>query len=141
MLYTETDHFTIRYSAPLSMVEIVWHDSVASDQLQEGLNAVLEAIQHKSAQFFLADALKLNFLKHEDQAWIKNYFLPELHRLDVTRFARITEPNVLSLALVENIIDYVHLERHFNFEMQSFHERDTALEWLFSVVPVETKAL
>lgn len=136
MLYTDTVHYTIRYSAPLSMVEIIWHDSINSEQLQTGLIDALKVIRLHQAKFFLIDARKVNSLKSNDQAWIKNFLLLELQKACVCKFARITDPSALTLAIISNVLEYVQRESLFDFKMQSFFDRDKALDWLFEPVTV-----
>lgn len=136
MLYTDNAYYTIRYSAPLSMVEIVWHEFVCSDRLQQGLTDALVIIKAERAQFLLADASKMNSFKNDDQIWIKDHFLPELHQLEVFKFARITDPNVFTLAVIGSMIEYIQAGMQFSFQMQSFHDRDIALNWLFQDVLV-----
>lgn len=124
--------YAIRFSEPLSLIEIQWNQTVTSEELQESLSTLLQEISEKEPRYLIADTRLLSSLCSEDQTWIRNSFLPALGASTVTKFGRITEPDVFTQAVLDSILDYVQFERYFGCSMRSFASRETALEWIYA---------
>lgn len=123
--------YAIRYSEPLSLIELTWNGLVTSQGLQATFNHLLEIIESKQPRYLLIDTRELNSLGVDDQNWIKNSFLPTLSLSSVVKFGRITTPDVFSQALIESLLSYVQCEEHFGCIMRSFANREIALDWLY----------
>lgn len=129
--------YTIRYSEALSMTEMIWHEPASGDTLQEGLNQLLTNLQKDKTKYLLIDTRSLAYFNPTDQLWIRKIFLPEVSGKHIRRFARIIEPNTLNQAIISNILCYVQEQRPtYNFAVDSFHQREEALEWLLEPISV-----
>lgn len=124
--------YSIRFSEPLSLIEIQWDQAVGSDELQESLSHLLQEIHEREPRFLIADTRLLSCLGADDQNWIRNSFLPALGTSTVIKFGRITEPDVFTQAVLDSILDYVQFERYFGCNMRSFPDREAALEWIYT---------
>ncbi|MDX5419826.1 MAG: hypothetical protein LPK09_11470 [Hymenobacteraceae bacterium] len=134
MLYSDNAYYTIRYSEPLGLVEIIWHNFVSSQQLQSAFQHVLEVLQESHARYFLSDGRYLGSFRESDQDWMRIYFLPELNKAGISKFARITNPNKLTHSITSSVISFDIESRHYAFKMKCFTEREGALEWLLDEV-------
>jgi hypothetical protein len=123
--------YTIRYSEPLSLVEVNWNGLITSKGLQATISHLLQIIEEKQPRFLLADTRLLNSLGAEDQSWIKNSFLPQLSNSSIVKFGRITEPDVFSEAIIDSFLSYVQCEAIFGCIMKSFPDREAALDWFY----------
>lgn len=124
--------YNIRFSEPLSLIEITWNQTVSSEELQDALTLLLQEIQEKEPRYLLIDARLLHSFGAEDQSWIRNSFLPALSASSVIKFARITTPDIFTQAVFESILDYAQCEKCFGCSMRSFSNRELALEWIYS---------
>ena len=124
--------YTIRYSEPLSLVEVTWNGLITPQGLQATLLHLLQVLEEKQPRFLLADTRCLNTLGAEDQTWIKHSFLPALNSSSVVKFSRIAEPDVFTHAIIESMLTYVQCEEQFGCIMRAFTDRETALDWLFA---------
>ncbi|NEM97449.1 hypothetical protein [Pontibacter burrus] len=124
--------YAIRFSEPLSLIEIQWEKAVGSEELHESLAHLLQEIDEKEPRFLIADTRLLSSLGADDQNWIRNSFLPALNTSTVTKFGRVTEPDVFTQAVLDSILDYVQFERFFGCSMRSFPDRESALEWIYA---------
>ena len=131
MFYSGNAHYTIMYSEPLKLAEIVWQGVVSSEQFQAALLDILHVLKEKRVTYFVSDARKLNPFPLEDHTWLKNHFFTELNKTEVTKFARIMEPGVLAQAILGNIAHFVIPEEATKFEVQNFYAREEALDWVF----------
>ena len=131
---TSQQYYSIRYSEPLNLVDVNWSRPISSEELQDSLNHLLEIIAEKKPQLLVADTRQLNTLRIEDQSWIRNTFLPALSSSSITKFARITEPDVFTQAIIESLLGYVQFEQQFGCSMLSFTTKEAALNWLFSAI-------
>jgi hypothetical protein len=131
---TDHSYYTIRYSEPLNLVEINWNEISSTDELQISLLHLLNVIKEKQPQFLIADTRHVNSFSSDDQSWIRNTFLSALSTSSITRFARITEPDVFTQAIIESLLGYVQEENQFGCLMRSFDNREPALDWLFSTL-------
>ena len=129
-----SDHslYTIRYSEPLSLIEVTWNGLITSQGLQTTLLHLLEVIEDKNPRYLLADTRKLNTLGADDQAWIKRSFLPALNASSIIKFSRIAEPDVFTHAIIESLLSYVQHEEQFGCILRSFTDREAALDWLYA---------
>ncbi|MBJ6118473.1 hypothetical protein JAO76_09740 [Pontibacter sp. BT310] len=129
---TDQSGFTIRYSEPLSLVEVTLNDQVSLNELQPQLSYLLEVIEDKQPLYLLADTRKFSLLGNEGQKVIRNNFLLPLTTSSVIKFARITEPDVFTQAVIDSLLSKVKCESVFGCSMQSFTDRETALDWIYS---------
>ncbi|MEJ8755742.1 hypothetical protein WG947_01930 [Pontibacter sp. H259] len=129
---TDQSLYIIRYSEPLSLIEVTWNGLVTSQGLQATLLHLIEVIKERNPRYLLADTRKLNTLGSEDQSWIKNTFLPALNDSSVIKFSRISEPDVFTHAIIESLLHYVQHEEQFGCIMRSFTDREAALDWLYA---------
>ncbi|MCC9137970.1 hypothetical protein ACFSKU_04015 [Pontibacter silvestris] len=137
LFHSGDDNYTIRYSKPVGLVELIWHGAVSSDQFQVALSHIIEVLKEDQVKFFLIDAKRLNPFRAKDQTWLKKHFFPKLNETQVIKFARITEPDLFTQAVVGDLVQYVHHNKSFKFNIHSFYERDEALEWLLNEVLVD----
>ena len=129
---TDQSRYAIRYSEPLNLIEISWQGLVTSDELQATLLHLLEVVKEKEPRYLLIDSRPLKTFGIEGQNWIRNTFLPALSESTITQFARITEPDVFTQAIVESVLGYVQCDQRFGCCMRSFTDRKAALDWLYS---------
>ncbi|RIJ41403.1 SpoIIAA family protein [Pontibacter oryzae] len=119
------------------MTEMIWHQQVSGDVLQEGLDLLLTSLQEDKTNYLLIDTRSLAFFGPTDQRWIRKVFLPKLSGKHVKRFARIIGPDTLNQAIISNILCSVQERRStYTFVVESFYERDEALEWLLEPICV-----
>ncbi|MBC5774943.1 STAS/SEC14 domain-containing protein [Pontibacter sp. KCTC 32443] len=131
---TDQSLYSIRYSEPLSLVEITWNGLVTSQGLQAALTHLIEVIEDKQPRYLLADTRRLNSLGTEDHNWVKHSFLPALSTSSIVKFARITEPDVFTHAIIDSLLSYVQGEEYFGCIMRSFNDREAALDWLYATI-------
>ncbi|WP_162426956.1 hypothetical protein [Pontibacter pudoricolor] len=129
---TDQSGYSIRYSEPLSLVEVALNDTVSLNELQLKLSHLLEVIEDKQPLYLLADTRKFSLLGNEGQKVIRNNFLLPLTTSSVIKFARITEPDVFTQAVIDSLLSAVECETVFGCSMQSFTDRESALDWLYS---------
>ena len=129
---TAQSGFSVRYSEPLSLVEVTLNDNINIDELQLRLLQILDIIEDKQPLYLLADTRKFSLLGSEGQKVIKNCFLAPLAISSVIKFARITEPDVFTQAVIESLLSNVKCESVFGCSMHSFTDRETALDWIYS---------
>lgn len=129
---TDQSVYTIRFSEPLSLVEITSNKFISLSELQTTLTHLLEVIEEKKPLYILADTRRLNILGEEGQKWISNNFLPAFYTSSVTKFARIVEPDIFTQVVIESLLSNVQCEEVFGCSMQSFTDRESALDWLYS---------
>lgn len=143
LFYSGDDFFTIRYSKPIALVELNWHGIISSDQLRYSLNDILGILKENEVRLILLDAKKLNPYRAEDQAWLKNYYFPKLNETQLVKLAHVTEPDLFTQAVIGNLMQYVNHNKGMKFSLESFYEREEALEWLLvnEKFLKETKAL
>jgi hypothetical protein len=129
---TDQSRYVIRYSEPLSLIEISWQGLVTSDELQTTLLHLLEVINIKEPRYLLIDSRPLKTFGTEGQSWVANTFLPALGESTIAQFARISEPDVFTQAIVDSVFGYVQYDQRFGCRMCSFTDRKSAMDWLYS---------
>ncbi|WP_242918509.1 hypothetical protein [Pontibacter liquoris] len=113
------------------MVEVNWYCHVTTEQLQGIFYQVLDVLREYKPSYFLADTCHLGGFLLSDQLWLKIKIFPELEKTNVQGFARITAPDILAEAINNTFEDPTQTDKQFKFNMQCFHHRNEALEWLF----------
>ncbi len=129
---TDLSVYAIRYSEPLGLVEVTSNGPAALSDLQAMLAHLLQVIEEKQPQYLLADTRKLNAPGCEGQKWISDIFIPSLSTSSVTKFARIVEPDVFTQAILESLLNAMPYEDMCGYSMQSFTDREKALEWIYN---------
>ncbi|MER2997173.1 hypothetical protein [Pontibacter populi] len=124
--------YTVRYSEPLSLLEITLIDNVSLEELQLRLTHLLSVIEDKQPLYLLADTRKFSMLGNEGHKIIRNNFLLPLSTSSVIKFARITEPDVFTQAVIDSLLSTVKCESVFGCSMHSFADREAALDWIYS---------
>ncbi|WP_125185498.1 hypothetical protein [Botryobacter ruber] len=112
-----------------------------SEQLHDGLKHVAAVIREKNALYLLVDAKRLNAMKASDQTWIKNNFFPELSASGLKKLTRVTNTDIFTQVIVGDFVKLVQENEKISFDLQSFYDRDDALEWLLNDISLSANTL
>ncbi|MFD2245238.1 STAS/SEC14 domain-containing protein [Pontibacter ruber] len=135
MLYNEKVPYVIRYSDPLGYVEVIWNGSLTVEQLNTGLDQLLNVLKAKQAKLLLVDISNFSSTGPEAQAWVKDFYLQGLQNHSIERIARVVDPHAFGQALLNNMLLLLQSQSSFSFCLSNFTDRGEALEWLLREVP------
>ncbi|MFD2512518.1 hypothetical protein ACFSRY_01455 [Pontibacter locisalis] len=122
----------IKYNEALSLLEIMWYGYITDDNIQEAIDNVAKVLTTRQVKFFVSDVRNSNTTRVTEEAWLLNYCFPLLEYNGIKRMARISDGCTLGQMVMGNIVDVMSKEEQYHFTVQSFAEREKAMDWLLN---------
>jgi hypothetical protein len=127
-----THHYMIKYNEALCLLEIMWYGYISDDKIKEALESMAEVLRTKQVKLFVSDVTNSNTSRVTEEVWLLNYCFPLLEYMGISRIARIADSCTLGKVVMGNIVDVICKEEHYGFSVQTFEEREQAIDWLLS---------
>jgi hypothetical protein len=129
-VYVDEPYLSIRWDSAHNHVLSEWRAFANSAELRASLLRGIQAIRDNHAAAYISDARKVKVIVHDDQAWIKEKWMPMAEAAGLKRLAFVTAPTGLGKLTVEDVSSLVD---HKELQSRTFDSLADARYWVAEV--------
>ena len=124
--FLDEPYLSIRWRAIPQILYAEWKGFATSAEFRSALLVGLRAIRERHVRGYVSDARKAKLVTPEDQAWVREVWLPGAVAAGLQRMAMVTAEAGLGKAIVEQVVN--DIDQH-GISMRKFDSVATATMW------------
>ncbi|WP_207431526.1 hypothetical protein [Sabulibacter ruber] len=133
-LLHQDDYLKIEVDQKVKYIYIEWFKAPPKQDFRDSFLKAANMCLEQKSEYWLSDARVIPYIDFGDQNWILREMTPLLMESPLRKYARVSSKESIGLLDIHRIYSTLSsrpdLEKRTQFE--TFTNKDTALEWLFS---------
>ncbi|MBC5992482.1 hypothetical protein [Pontibacter cellulosilyticus] len=132
-LIEEDSYYRVEYAEKQSLIYVHWKEHIQGEVLKNKYLSLLNVISALQPKKWLSNAKVFHYTTLQDARWVFDYFIPNVVKSSLIKYARIEAPRSLLLLDSESLLEKITRttrEQNEVFEFRFFIDEEFALDWL-----------